>query len=49
MQNHLKKLRLSKEQIANVIDIARKRFEDNYTIMEHKRITTLELLERGYT
>ena len=38
-----------KEQIANVIEIARKSLGENYTVEEHRRLTTTELQERGYT
>ena len=34
--------------IALWLRITCKTLGENYTIMEHKRITTLELVERGY-
>ena len=37
-----------KEQIGMIIEITRNSLGDNYTVEEHKRITTAELLERGY-
>ena len=37
-----------KEQIGTVIEIVRNRLGDNYTVEEHRRISILELMERGY-
>ena len=37
-----------KEQIGTVIEIARNRLGDSYTAEEHRRISILELVERGY-
>ena len=38
-----------KEQIGTVIEIIRNRLTENYTVEEHRRLTTLELQERGYS
>ena len=38
-----------KEQIGIIIEITRKSLGENYTVDEHRRISTLELVERGYT
>ena len=38
-----------KEQIGTVIEIVRNRLGDNYTVDEHKRISVLELVKRGYS
>ena len=37
-----------KEQIGTVIEIVRNRLGTNYTVEEHRRISILELVERGY-
>ena len=38
-----------KEQIGTVIEIVRNRLGTNYTVEEHRRLSILELVERGYS
>ena len=38
-----------KEQIGIVIEIVRNRLGESYTVEEHKRISIIELVERGYS
>ena len=38
-----------KEQIGTVIEIVRNRLGESYTVEEHRRISILELTERGYS
>ena len=37
------------EQIGTIIELIRTRLGENYNIEEHKRISILELIERGYS
>ena len=37
------------EQIGTIIELVRTRLGENYNIEEHKRISILELIERGYS